>query len=128
MSRYLFIIRNVCLIEINQIKYVDAVLQVCRLHQPNKHQASVDNQLIVYWFRVLNKDVQPFVFILYIIDKILTKQCKASTNRRHNIHHTHYTNIQHTLTLHSFKKTLSLTTAATQQTFPQTPTQSLQQT
>ena len=44
-----------------------------------------------------------------------------------NIHHMPYTNIQHTQ--HSkVKKTLSLTTAATQQTFPQTPTQSLQMT
>ena len=37
----------------------------------------------------------------------------------------HYTNTQHTSTL---KKSLSLTMAATQQTIPQTPTQSLQQT
>ena len=43
------------------------------------------------------------------------------SNRTHNIHHISYTNIQHT-------STLSLTTTATQQTFPQTPTQSLQQT
>ena len=40
-------------------------------------------------------------------------------NRKHNIHHILYTNIQHTLTLQG-SKTLSTTTAATQQTFPQT--------
>ena len=40
--------------------------------------------------------------------------------QKHNIHHTPYTNIQHISTLQG-KKTLSLTTAATQQTFPQTP-------
>ena len=50
---------------------------------------------------------------------------RHNTNRKHNIHHTPYTNIlQHS----KAKKTLSLTTAATQQTLPQTPTQSLQQT
>ena len=44
---------------------------------------------------------------------------RQDTNKKHNIHHTPYTNIlQHS----KAKKTLSLTTAATQQTFPQTPT------
>ena len=44
---------------------------------------------------------------------------------KQNIHHIPYTNtLQHS----KAKKTLFLTTAATQQTFPQTPTQSLQQT
>ena len=38
-----------------------------------------------------------------------------NTNRKHNIHHTPYTNIQHTSTLQGSKKLLSLTTAATQQ-------------
>ena len=51
-----------------------------------------------------------------------------NTNRKHNIHHIHYTNTQHTSTLQGFRKTLFLTITATQQTFPQTPTQSLQQT
>ena len=50
------------------------------------------------------------------------------TNRKHNIHHTPNTNIQHTPTFPRLKTTLSLTTDATQQTFPQTHTQSLQQT
>ena len=44
-----------------------------------------------------------------------------NTNRKHNIHHIPYTNTQHTSTQY-------FNTAATQQTFPQTPTQSLQQT
>ena len=48
-------------------------------------------------------------------------------NIKHKIHHIHYTNTQHTSTLQGQKK-LFLTTAATQQTFLQTPTQSLQQT
>ena len=50
-----------------------------------------------------------------------------NSNRKHNIHHTRYPNIQHTSTLHGKKKP-SLTTAATQQTFTHTPTQWLQQT
>ena len=41
-----------------------------------------------------------------------------NTHRKHNIHHMPYTNIQ----LTPMPKTSSLTTAATQQTFPQTPT------
>ena len=40
---------------------------------------------------------------------------RHNTNRKHNIHHTPYTNIQ---TLRGSKNPLSLTTAATQQTFP----------
>ena len=48
--------------------------------------------------------------------------------QKHNIHHTHYRNIQHTSTLPRLKNKLPLTTAAIQQTFHQTPTQSLQQT
>ena len=53
-----------------------------------------------------------------------TSYCSSTprnTNIKHNINHILYTNIQHT-------STLSLTTTATQQTLPQTPTQSLQQT
>ena len=59
-----------------------------------------------------------------------TSTCSSmhhNKNRKHNIHHINYTNTQHTSTLYGLK-TLFLTTAATQQTFPQTPTQSLQQT
>ena len=48
-----------------------------------------------------------------------------NTNRKHNILHIPYTNTQPTLTLQGPR---FLTTAATQQTFPQNPTQSLQQT
>ena len=40
-------------------------------------------------------------------------------NKKHNIHHIHYTKTQHTQ--HSKAKTLFLTTAATQQTFPTDP-------
>ena len=43
---------------------------------------------------------------------------RYNTNRKHNIHHIPYTNTQHTL--QGLKKHSS-TTAATQQTFPQTP-------
>ena len=53
---------------------------------------------------------------------------RHNTNRKHNIHHTPYTNIQHTSTLQGSNTPLSLTTAATQQTLPQIPTQSQQQT
>ena len=42
-----------------------------------------------------------------------------NTNRKHNIHHIHYTNTQ--ILQHSKAKTLFLTMATTQQTFPQTP-------
>ena len=45
-----------------------------------------------------------------------------NTNRKHNIHHIPYTNTQHTSTLQGKKKTLFLTTAATQQTDPHTVT------
>ena len=56
-------------------------------------------------------------------------QLRASQyKQKHNIHHTPYTNIQHNSALQGSKTPLSLTTPATQQTFPQTPTQSLQQT
>ena len=48
--------------------------------------------------------------------------------QKHNIHHIHYTNTQHTSTLQGSRNPRFLTTAATQQTFPQTPTLSLQQT
>ena len=44
-----------------------------------------------------------------------------NTNINHNIHHIPYTNTQHTLTLQGSKHPLFLTTAATQQTFPQIP-------
>ena len=44
-------------------------------------------------------------------------------NRKHNIHHIPCADIQHISTLQG-PKTLFLTTAATQHTFPQTPTQS----
>ena len=40
---------------------------------------------------------------------------------KHNIHHTPYTNIQHNSIVQGKKKPLSLTTATTQQTNPQTP-------
>ena len=53
---------------------------------------------------------------------------RHNTNKKHDIHYTPYTNIHHTSTLQGSKTPLSLTRAATQQTFPQTPTQSLQQT
>ena len=45
-----------------------------------------------------------------------------NTNKKHNIHHIHYTNTQHTSTLQGSRNPRFLTTAATQQTFPQTPT------
>ena len=48
-----------------------------------------------------------------------------NTNRKHNIHHTPYANIQHTPRP---EKTLFSTMAATQQTLPQTSRQSLQPT
>ena len=44
-----------------------------------------------------------------------------NTNIKHSIHHIRYTNTQHTSTLKGSKSPLFLTTAATQQTFPQTP-------
>ena len=59
-----------------------------------------------------------------------TSTCRSThhnTNRKHNIHHIHYTNTHNTSTFHG-KKPLFLTTSATQQTFPQTPTHALQQT
>ena len=51
---------------------------------------------------------------------------RHNTNRKHNIHHIPYTNIQHTSTVQGLK-TLCLTTTATQQIFLQIHTQSLQQ-
>ena len=45
-----------------------------------------------------------------------------NTNRKHNIHHIHYTNTQHTSTLDGSKNPLFLTMAATHQTFPHTVT------
>ena len=45
-----------------------------------------------------------------------------NTNKKHNIHHIPYTNTQHTSTLQGSRNPRFLTTAATQQTFPQTVT------
>ena len=56
---------------------------------------------------------------LYTITYSLTPH---NTNRKYNIHHIPYTNIQHTSTLQSS------TTSAAQQTFSHIPTKSLQQT
>ena len=44
-----------------------------------------------------------------------------NTNIKHNSQHTPYTNIQPTSTLQGSQNPLSLTTAATQKIFPQTP-------
>ena len=70
--------------------------------------------------------------IQHLHDETITSHTRSPTAprltiKRNTIHHIPYTNLQHTSTLQGLK-TLSLTTAATQQTFPQTPTQSLQQT
>ena len=66
--------------------------------------------------------------MLYVCVGDVMDVVRHNTNRKHNIHHIPYTNIQHTSTLQGLKNPLFLTTVAKQQTFPQTPTQSLQQT